>query len=418
MMKSLGVRVLIALVLGMAAGILLADTSLRAAVTAIEWVEALGTIWINALRMMVIPLVVSAVIVGIVSSPELNAIGRVGARAIALFLVILLAAAFFSVLIAPAAFSFLSIDAAAAESLRTAAAGGAAAAAEGAQRIQTPQQWLIDMIPVNPIKAAADGAMLPLIVFAIAFGIAITQVSAPARNTFTEFMRAIRDASLVLVGWVLKLAPLGVFALSLAIARRLGIAAAGAVVFYMVLVCIACTAFMALLYLVVVVSRRAVPGFARYWAPAQAVAFSARSSLVALPAMIQSAEAMRQPPIIPSFFLPLAVSLFRTGAAINIPIGVLFIAKLYGVEIGAADLVTIALTAVVTTFSVPGIPGGSIIVMVPALLAVNLPPAGIAVLLAVDTLPDMFRTTTNVTGDLAVAAILTNGGQPPVPSTD
>jgi proton glutamate symport protein len=414
MMKSLGVRVLIALVLGLAAGIALSAASMPAAVSAIEWIEAFGTIWINAIRMTVIPLVVSAIIVGIVSSPELGSIGRVGAQAIVLFLVILLAAACFSVLIAPAAFSFLTIDAAAAESLRAAVAGGAVAAAEGAQRIQTPQQWLIDMVPVNPIKAAADGAMLPLIVFSIAFGIAVTKVSAPARTTFTEFMRGIGDASLVLVGWVLQLAPLGVFALSLAIARRLGIAAAGAVVFYMVLVCIACTAFMALLYLVVAVSRRGVPGFPRFWAPAQAVAFSGRSSLVALPAMIQSAQAMRQPAIIPSFFLPLAVATFRTGAAINIPIGVLFIAKLYGVEIGVAELITIALTAVVTSFSVPGIPGGTIIVMVPALLAVNLPPAGIAVLLAVDTLPDMFRTTTNVTGDLAVAAILSKGEQPPV----
>lgn len=413
MMKSLGVKVLLALVAGLAVGIALSSTSLPAALYAIEWIEALGTIWINAIRMTVIPLVTSAIIVGIASAPELSSIGKVGARAIALFLAILLAAAFFSVLIAPAAFSFLTIDAAAAESLRAAASGGAAAAVEGAQRIQSPQQWLIDMIPINPIKAAADGAMLPLIVFSIAFGVAVTQVKAPARTTFTEFMRAVSDACLVLVGWVLRLAPLGVFALSLAIARRLGVAAAGAVVFYMVLVCVACAAFIGLLYLVVKLSGRAVPGFARFWAPAQAVAFSSRSSLVSLPAMIQGSEAMRQPPVIASFYLPLAVAMFRTGAAINIPIGVLFIAQLYGVEIGVAGLVTIALTAVVTSFSVPGIPGGSIIVMVPALLAVNLPPAGIAVLLAVDTLPDMFRTTTNVTGDLAVAAILSNDGQPP-----
>jgi Na+/H+-dicarboxylate symporter len=128
--------------------------------------------------------------------------------------------------------------------------------------------------------------------------------------------------------------------------------------------------------------------------------------------MIESAQSMRQPLVIGSFFLPLAVATFRTGAAINIPIGVLFIAHLYGMDVTAAQLLTLAVTAVATTFSVPGIPGGSIIVMVPALLAVGLPVEGIGVLLAVDTLPDMFRTTTNVTGDLAVAALLSRHDQP------
>lgn len=413
MMKSLAAKVLIALVLGLAAGILISASGSVALARVVPWVEAVGTLWINAIRMTVIPLVVGAIIVGVASTPELKTVGSVGGRAILLFLVILFAAALFSVLIAPVALAFLHIDAEAAAALRASAAAASVTAVEGAQKISSARQWLIDLVPVNPIKAAADGAMLPLIVFAVAFGIAVTRVSEPSRATFLQFARALTEAALTLVRWILYVAPIGVFALSLAIAMKLGVSAAGAVVFYMVVVCVACSAFMALLYLVVwALARRNAPRFPRFWAPTQTVAFSSRSSLVSLPAMIESAESMRQPLVIRSFFLPLAVATFRTGAAINIPIGVLFIAHLYGVDINTAQLLTIAVTAVVTTFSVPGIPGGSIIVMVPALLAVGLPVEGIGVLLAVDTLPDMFRTTTNVTGDLAVAALLSRGDSP------
>lgn len=412
MMKSLAAKVLLALVLGLAAGIAVSASGNAALANVVTWIEPIGTLWINAIRMTVIPLVVGAIIVGIASVPQLKTVGALGGRAILMFLAILFTAALFSVLIAPAALSFLHIDADAAAALRASAAQASATAVEGAQKMQSFRQWLVDLVPINPVKAAADGAMLPLIVFAVAFGMAVTRVTEPARTTFLDFTRALTEAALTLVRWILAAAPIGVFALSIAIAMRLGATAAGAVVFYMVLVCAACMAFMAVLYLMVwLLARNRAPQFARFWAPAQTVAFSSRSSLVSLPAMIESAESMRQPLVIRSFFLPLAVATFRTGAAINIPIGVLFIAHLYGVEVSAGQLLTLVATAVATTFSVPGIPGGSIIVMVPALLAVNVPVEGIGVLLAVDTLPDMFRTTTNVTGDMAVAALLSRGDQ-------
>ncbi|MGQ0814080.1 MAG: dicarboxylate/amino acid:cation symporter [Gemmatimonadota bacterium] len=414
MMKSLGARVLLALVLGLAAGIAVSSSGNPDLVRLVGWIEPIGTLWINAIRMTVIPLVLGAIIVGIASAPELKTIGSVGGRAVAMFFAILLAAAFFSVLVAPAALSFLHIDPQAAAALRASASEASASALEGAQKIQSARQWLIDLVPINPVKAAADGAMLPLIIFAVAFGMALTRVTGPARETFLNFARALTDASLVLVRWILAAAPIGVFALTVAVALKLGLAAAGAVIFYTALVCVMCSAFIALLYLLTwSLARARASGFARFWAPAQAVAFSSRSSLVALPAMIESAASLKQPLVIRSFFLPLAVATFRTGSAINIPIGVLFAAHLYGVDVSAAQLLTIAITTVVTTFSVPGIPGGSIIVMVPVLLAAGLPVEGIGILLAVDTLPDMFRTMTNVTGDLAVAAVLSTERQPP-----
>jgi Na+/H+-dicarboxylate symporter len=137
------------------------------------------------------------------------------------------------------------------------------------------------------------------------------------------------------------------------------------------------------------------------------VAFSSRSSLACLPAMLEPVrERLDMPVAFSSFVFPLAVTLFRAGAAIAQVIGTLFVAKLYGVTIGPGQFAAIGLTTIITTFSVPGIPGGSIIMMVPVLLAAGVPAEGVGLLLGVDTIPDMFRTTTNVTGDVAAAVIL------------
>jgi Na+/H+-dicarboxylate symporter len=147
--------------------------------------------------------------------------------------------------------------------------------------------------------------------------------------------------------------------------------------------------------------------FARATLPAQAVAFSSRSSLAALPALIEGGrEHLRLPDEITSFFLPLAVAVYRIGAAIGQTVGVAFIAQLYGVSLGPAQLATVVLTAVATSFSVPGIPGGSIVIMAPVLMAAGLPVEGIGILLGADTIPDMFRTTVNVTGHMAAAAVV------------
>jgi Na+/H+-dicarboxylate symporter len=405
--KFFALKVLLALVLGLAAGIAISQSGNPDLARAVGWIEPVGTLWINAVRMTVIPLVVGAIIVGISSVPDLKTLGSLGGKVLVLFLLVLIAAATFGVLLAQPAFSYLSIDPAAAASLRQGAAQASAAAVESAQKIPSLKQWLIDFVPANPIKAAADGAMLPLIVFLVPFGIALTRVSSPARDTFLNVARAMMEASLTLVRWILMAAPIAIFALSVPLALKLGVAAAGAVLFFLSAEAIGCLLFMALLYVVVVVATPLrLRALLRWWAPAQTVGFSSRSSMVALPAMIEVSETMRQPLVVRSFLLPLAVALFRAGSAIYLPIAALFIARLYGVELGPAQLVAITLTSVVTTFSIPSVPSGTVVIMVPVLMSANLPIEGIGVLMAVDTLPDMFRTMTHVTGDMTVAAIV------------
>ncbi len=254
--------------------------------------------------------------------------------------------------------------------------------------------------------------MLPLIVFALVLGLALIQVPEASRQRIVTIFRGIAESMLVVVRWVLIVAPIGVFALALPLVARMGLSAVGALAAYVALVSIAVGAFTLLvLYPAAVwIGGVSLRDFAKAAAPAQAVAISARSSLAALPALMDgSRNRLRLPEEVTGFFLPLASSTFRVGATLGLTTGCVFIARLYGVDLSGAQLVTVVLTAVITSFSIPGIPGGSIIAMVPVLTSVGLPVEGVGILLGVDTIPDMFRTTANVTGHLAAASIVSRG---------
>jgi proton glutamate symport protein len=410
---SLTTKVLMGLVAGLLAGAAITASDSAGLAALVRWIEPIGTIWINALRMTIIPLVVAGLVVGAASARDARSIGRLGGRALVMFVLMLSAAAAFTVTVGPLLLSNLTIDPDVAAALRAsagvaAADAGADVAAAARRGYPDARQWLIDLVPSNPVRAAADGAILPLIVFSIAFGLALSRVTADGRDTVVRFFRGLFEAMLTLVRWILEFAPIGVFALALPLATRLGLAAAGAVAYYVVVVAAISTLAILLMYPVASALGRVSPRrFARGALPAQSIAFSARSSLAALPAMIDHGEKrLGFGPQISSFFLPLSASMFRLGAAIGIPAGVLFVCRLYGIPLGAPELATIAVTSVLLSFSVPGVPGGSILIMVPVLLAVGAPPEGIGILLGVDTIPDMFRTTANVTGTMTAATAL------------
>lgn len=411
---SFTVRVIVGLAAGLAAGmgIEAAGAGWWQHVPAI--VEPFGTLFVNAIRMTVIPLVASGLIVGVASMPSAGAVSRLGGRAILVFLVFSGTAALFGAALAYPLLQRLSIDPSVAASLRAGAAGVGRSAAESARQLPGWSQWLTGLVPVNALKAAVDGAILPLVVFAMAFGLALTAVEAGRRQVVIGFFHGVSDAMLALVGWVLQLTPFGVFALTVPLGARMGLTAAGALVYYIVLLSLVSGAFiLVVLYPAALWLGRVPLGqFARAAGPAQAVAFSSRSSLAALPATIEGVESgLKWPEELASFFVPLAASVFRTGGAIAQVVAVLFVARLYDVPLSPAALATIVLTVIVTSFTIPGIPAGAIITMTPVLAAAGVPVEGIGVLMGVDTIPDMFRTLANVTGWFAAGSILARGGR-------
>ena len=402
---SLTSRVLAGLIGGFVLGLALTTVAPAAAAPILALVTPVGTIFVNLIRMTVIPLVVSMLVANVGSMAASTSLGRVGLRAALIAIALLVVTAVATVLVATPVLARLHIDQAAAMALRGPEAATRSVASSGAPGLG---QWVVDLVPQNVFKAAADGTMLTLIVFAVLFALALSRVDAARRDAVLRVAEGVAAAMQRLVGAILTLAPVGVFALAVPLAAKLGLSAAGAVIAYIGLVVLLTLLVGALLLypIGILLGAMSPAAFVALCAPAQAVAFASRSSLASLPAMVESAQRAKMPPVISGFILPLAASVFRVGGAVAMPVGVLFVARLYGVPLTTTQLASIAFTSVLSSFTVPGIPGGSIIALVPVLASANLPIDGIGILLAVDTIPDMFRSAANATGSLTLAAAL------------
>jgi proton glutamate symport protein len=405
-------RVLIALVAAVLLGIVIGGAGNAALLSAVDWLVPVGTLWVTAIRMTVIPLVVSLVITGVASVADVRSVGKIGARSMAVFLGLLLFVAAIAVPAAPLLFGLLPPVGASRPPLP---AGAAEVASEIAKSgpAQSASAWIVSLLPTNPIAAAATGAMLPLVLFAILFALALTQVSGRPRETLVDVFRAIGDTMQVMVAAVIRLAPIGIFALVLPLAAHTGSAFAGAIGFY-VLVYSGVSVAMALLLYPVVALAGGIPmaTFAKAALPAQLIAFSSSSSVASLPALIESAdERLRLPSRASGFVLPLAVSTLKAAAPLSWAIGACFIGWFYGVPLGVRELGTVAFAGVFLSFATPGVPNGAFLLLTPLFVQIGLPPEGIGILIALDAIPDRFSTVMNVTGDLAAAAIVTGRGE-------
>ncbi len=377
---------------------------LAAGAAAPQWADGIGpvgSLWVKAISALVVPLVIALLITSIASLSDARDVGRIGVRAVLIFLALLTAGAALVAFVTPAFLTFLDIGAGSAAGLVATSTPIAAAPIPAGF-----WQWVGTLIPANPFAAANEGALLPLVIFTVAFAIAATRLPADSRAFIVGFFRGVSAIMLELVRWVLWIAPLGVFGLAYALGAHTGLQGAHLIAALWIVVAAACIVYIVALYLIAVFAGRvSLIRFARAIAPAQIVGFSSRSSLASLPPMIEAAEALELPPAITGFLLPLAVSTFKLGATIAITTSSLFLARMYGVPISPSQLASIAISAVLLSFSVPGIPGGVLLIMVPVLRSVGIPAEGIGILLAVDVIPDMFRTLTNVTADMTAALI-------------
>ena len=397
-------RVLLGLVAGAVIGLVLAGTDPTLADRVADLVQPVGRLWLNALQMTVVPLVLALVIVGVTTASDAATSGRTARRSIVVFLVLLSAAAAFTAVVAPLALSMVQRDPALTEALRSAAGDATLPAATG---------WadaLTAIIPSNAIAAAAQSAMLPLVVFALFFGFALTRIDAGRRAQMVGFFQALADAMIVIVHWVLWVAPIGVFALILAVCARAGLSMLSALGIYILLECaIYLTVTLLLLGVAMLWGGERFRRFAAAIVPAQVVAASTQSSLASLPAMLESADrGLGYPRQIASLTLPMAVSLFRITSPIQYIASASFIAWAYGIDLGPAQLAAGAALAVVISLGSVGLPGqvSFMATNMPVTQAMGLPIAPLGLLLAVDTIPDVFATVGNVTADLTATSVV------------
>lgn len=387
---------------GLGAGLLAHGERVPGLAALVPAMEVVGTLWTNALLMVILPLVVSLLVGAIASLGEHRQAGRLGGATLLVYLAILVAAMAATMVLVPLLLSGYAVDAAALAALR----GGNAGPVQAGAAVD-PRAWLLGLVPANPVRAAADGDLLPVVVATVFFGLAISRLASAHRELLTRFFAAVAAASMVIVGWILLVIPLAVFALAFTETARAGTALVGMVGVFLALISgLLLLETLAFYPLASLVGRAPLRRFAAAALPAQAVAAGTRSSLATLPTLLETAKRrLGLPAHVADFVLPFSISAFKPNRAVSSMGKLLFLTHVYQIPVGPEFLLLFGAILVLLSFSSPGVPSGGFLTTLPFYIAAGVPVEAVVLLRAVDAIPDVFKTVVNVTGDLTIAVI-------------
>jgi proton glutamate symport protein len=405
---KLHTRIVAGLTAGIALGALARIRGASAIWNVVVAVEPVGKAFISLISMVVLPLVIASLFVGIAALGDIRRLGRIGGRTLAYFGGSTLLAAIIGLLVAEAFQVGAGIDAATRADLIRESAGGVSSAIQAPGLVQS----LLAMIPSNPFASAAAGDLLPVIVSVCIFGAAATVTTGDNRRTVVAFFQGVNDLAMVVIGWLMQLAPVAVLILAAATVARSGADLLGDLLLFGVAVVVALVihVMVVLIPLLRLGAGLDVAFFFRSVSDALMLAFSTASSNATLPVSMAAArDGLGISNEVASFVLPLGSSLDKNGAAAYKAIAAVFIAHLYGVPLGPAQLLAIVFMSTVAAFAGTGVPGSSLVTTLIVLNAVGLGPyaaAGIALLFGVDRPLDMCRSTVNTIGNLVGAALI------------
>lgn len=410
---KLTTKILLGLSAGAVVGIGVQATDSGHARDVVLLLEPLGTAFIRLISMVVVPLVVASLFVGTCSVGDVRRLGRIGGRTIAAFLATTMVAASIGLALGVVARPGAALDPSVRDRIAAEYRAGTEGVAETAESMSISDQ-LLQIIPGNPVGAAAEMNLLPLIVATLLFGAATSVLDPTKRDPVVAFFNGINGAAAVLIDWIMRLAPYAVFVLIAGALARFGFELLQALLFYSVLVIVGETlhAF-GVLTLVLRAGGVSVIPFLRHVADGPLLAFSTASSNAALPVSLEVAERnLGVSDEVASFVLPMGATLNKNGSALYKGLTVAFLAQVYGVALGPAEYVTIVLTATMAALAGAGVPGMSLITTLIVLGSIGMGPqaaAGIALVVGLDRFLDMFRTGVNVLGDLVCAAVVAKG---------
>lgn len=377
-----------------------------------EWTQVFGKLWIAALQLTVLPLVISNLLATI-SGAGAKSVGKLGLRALFVFGGLLLAAGLFAIILTPKFIARLSLDADTATTISTIAASANGVGPTAAQNNVAPAstaELVGRLLPSNLLEAGLKGDLFTLLLFTGFFGMAVTRLPNERQLLLANIFQGLADAMLQLTRWIVVASPIGVFALTYALAFKTGISAGGILGTYILVVSSLMLLFTLLLYPIsAIIGRTRIGDFARAVAPAQLVAISTRSSIAALPAMIEAGkDRLRLPSNGTSFVLPLSVSLLKVNRPISSIVKLMLVAHIFGIQLRPGTIAIFLATVVILSFTAPGIPqSGPGLKTIPAYIAAGIPIEAVIVLEAVEAIPDIFKTLLNVTGDMTAATLLT-----------
>lgn len=397
-------RILLALVIGLGAGIAAGWSGGAWVERSAAIAEPIGGLWLNALQMTIVPLVVALLITGIAASAQAARASKLAARALILFIALLWTSAIAAALLTPLFLDLFPLPGESAAALR-----GALATAAPVGDAPSFSDFIRSIVPTNPFAAASETAILPLIVFVVIFAFAMIRLPDEPRKTLTAFFQAVADTMLIVIRWVLWIGPIGVFALAYVVGARAGATAFGALLHYVVIVTAVGTVIWLAAWPLAWFGARVSPiRFTKAVAASQALAFSTQSSLACLPAMLRANAKLGVPVEASGVTLPMAVALFRaTGPAMNLAVAI-YVAYLMGVELTPMTMALGVAAAATTTMGAVGIPGQASFVtsIAPICFAMGVPIEPLAILIAIEVVPDLMRTMGNVSMDVAATTVI------------
>jgi Na+/H+-dicarboxylate symporter len=399
------------ILLGLGAGLAVGGIARNAAPVArvIELFEPAGTIFIRLITMLVVPLVAASLFLAIASLGDVRRLGRIGGRTLAYFLGTTIIGAMIGLVFAMALGAGSGLDPTVRDAITTRFASTGQTASANIAAVPSLSQTLIAMVPVNPIAAAAQGDLLALIVAVVAFGAAATVLAPERRAALMAVAGAVNDAALVVIGWLMMAAPPAIAILIATTVLRSGMDLLQSLAAYALIV-VAALAVHAAVVLLPLLRFGAQMGIARFFretADALLLAFSTASSSVTLPVSLAAAARLGVSRAVASFVLPAGTTLNKNGAAVYKAATAVFLANVYGVDLGAAQMLTIVVTTVVASSAGAGVPGSSLVTTLIVLNAIGLGPnaaAGIALVAGIDRPLDMCRTCINTMSNLVGAA--------------
>jgi proton glutamate symport protein len=404
------------ILIGLVAGAVVGAVANLAAITWLQdllgGVEILGTAFINLITMIVIPLVVASLLVGTTSLGDLRKLGRIGGKTLAYYMMTTAVAVTLGLVLANTFTPGSGVSAETSAELTARYGGDAASRMDIAANAPTWQETLLRVIPRNPVQAAAEMDLLPLIFFTICFGAALTVIQFERKDAVMNFFHGVNDASMVLINWIMELAPYAVFVLIGSVVANFGFDLLQSLLKYTLVVTagLLLHAFGTYGLILRFLARLNPAKFYPTVAAAPLLAFSTSSSNATLPLTIETAEEkMGVSNEVASFVLPLGATINMDGTALYQAVAVMFIAQIYGVDLGLAEQLVIVLTATLASVGAAGVPSAGIITLIIVLNSVGMGQhvqAGIALILGVDRILDMIRTAVNVTGDLTASAVI------------
>jgi len=403
---SLTVKVLLGLVLGLITGVII-NTFLAGNAFVDAWLtngvfHMVGAMFINALKMLVVPLVTFSLICGVCGIGDIKALGRIGTKSFSLYVLTTAIAISTAILLATIIGPGKGFQMDTVETTEIAA-----------KEAPPVTQVFIDIIPSNPIKAFAEGEMLSIIFYAIMFGISILLVGARARP-IVNAAEMLNEVAMKMVTLVMSIAHIGVFCL---IAKTfaeqgIGLLLPMASYFFTVVGALAIHLFVTLLALLFIFTRLNPTTFMKKMRNAQAFAFSTASSSATLPITLRSvSERLGVNNSVASFTVPLGATINMDGTAIMQGVATVFIANVYGIDLGLGGYLTVIGMSVLASIGTAGVPGVGLIMLAMVLNQVGLPLEGIGIIMGVDRLLDMCRTAVNITGDAMVSTVVAKGEQ-------